>query len=129
MAQHTPDELIAGTLTPIVRPISPTDHPHPKGTPRTARQEFRYGQALAYAWGRQDGASQSTRMPGSIEFATFYGMAETIAHDTSTLQSSFNYFQALRKEEQEAYYDEWQRPPFPGIYAMMNGEHIAQVQE
>lgn len=101
---------------------SPANHPHPKGTPRTARQEFKYGQALAYAWGRRDSANESAtghpgdRRTGSQEFATFYSMLETIAGDRRTLQDSFDYFRDLRTEEQEAYYSEWQRPSFPGIY-------------
>jgi hypothetical protein len=103
---------------------SPANHPHPKGTPRTAAQELRYGRALAYAWGRRDAANEAAtghprdRDTGSVEFATFYSMLPTLSGHDRSIHGAWEYFRMLKREEQEAYHSEWMRPTFPGLYAL-----------
>lgn len=90
---------------------------------RTRKQENKYGQALGYAWGRKDASNGRRDMIlDSGAFATFYSMLEDLGGHHRTLQDAYEYFRALKLEEQEAYGSVWMRAPY-SPHAMPNREN------
>lgn len=85
---------------------------------RTRRQENKYNHALGYAFGRKDGTphgssqSKNTLTADSAAFATFYSMLEDLSGHHRTLSDAWEYFSALKLDEQKAYGTEWMRAPY-----------------
>lgn len=85
---------------------------------RTRQQENKYNQALGYAAGRKDAtpyaSSQSKRTltTDTSAFATFYSMLEDLGGHHRTLNDAWEYFSALKLDEQKAYGTEWMRAPY-----------------
>lgn len=85
---------------------------------RTRQQENKFNQALGYAYGRKDAtpyASEQSKRTLTMDvgsFATFYSMLEELGGHHRTLVDAWEYFSALRLDEQKAYGSEWMRAAY-----------------